>query len=80
MDERKRHIVEDYPAERLPPELRGDIDPSHHARVIVEDTGSRSSAPQRTGGLYRLFGAAAEKNTSVEEAVARIRALRDEWD
>ncbi|MCF1504878.1 hypothetical protein L0F51_14085 [Afifella sp. H1R] len=77
MDERKRHIVEDYPAERLPPELRGDIDPSHHARVIVEDTGSE--VPARSG-WRKHFRAAAHRNTSIEEAVARIRELRDEWE
>jgi len=80
MEGRKRHIVDDYPAERLPPELRGDIDPSHRARVIVEDWGGEPGAPERARGLYRLFGVAADKNTSVEEAVARVRALRDEWD
>ncbi|MYZ50067.1 hypothetical protein [Propylenella binzhouense] len=78
MDESRRHVVEDYPAEKLPEELRGDIDPSHRTRVIVEDVGR-----DRERGLdkyRRLFGRASHMNTSVEEAVARIRALRDEWD
>jgi len=78
MDETKRHVTEDYPAERLPEELRGDIDPSHRARVIVEDI----SAPRRLGSrrYLRHFGAAQHRNTSIEEAVGRIRHLRDEWD
>ena len=76
MDEPKRHIVEDYPAEKLPDELRGDIDPSHRARVIVEDL----STPKNERRYLRHFGAAADRNTSIDEAVQRIRSLRDEWD
>lgn len=77
MDDTKRHIVEDYPAEKLPDELRGDIDPSHRARIIVEDLST-----QTKNGRWHLrhFGAAADRNTSVDEAVQRVRSLRDEWD
>ena len=77
MDDTKRHIVEDYPAEKLPEDLRGDIDPTHRARITVEDV----SVPSKHGaGRYlRHFAAAEHRNTSIEEAVGRVRHLRDEW-
>ena len=75
MDEKKRHVVEDYPAEKLPEELRGDIDPSHRARVTVEDTSPKEREQRRH---LRHFGAARHRNTSIKEAVDRIRRLRDE--
>ena len=73
MDEAKRVVVENYPAGKLPDDVRGDIDPAHRVRVTVEDADA--------GPRYKRFqGAAAHRNTSVEDAVSRIRALRDEWD
>jgi hypothetical protein len=77
MDEPKRHVVDDYPAAKLPEDLRGDIDPAHCARVTIEEV----TTPVRPGdpSPLRYFGAAKHKNTSVEEAVERIRMLRDEW-
>ncbi|WP_206455241.1 hypothetical protein [Aurantimonas marina] len=37
MSELKRIVIEDYPADRLPADVRQDIDPSHRVRVTVED-------------------------------------------
>ena len=77
MDDPKRHVVEDYPVEKLPDELRGTLDPGGSARVIVEDsTTLKRATPDR---FLRHFGSAQHKNTSVQEAVERVRALRDEW-
>ena len=62
-------------------DLRGDIDPTHTVRVVVEDLGlhddTRKAVAER---VLRLAGIAGHKNTSIEAAVARVRALRDEWD
>lgn len=78
MDETKRHVVDNYPAEKLPDELRGGIDPSHRTRIIVEDiSGASPAVPAR---YLRTFGAARDFDTSVDEAVRRIRTLRDEWE
>jgi hypothetical protein len=77
MDDTKRHIVEDYPAERLPDDLRGAIDPTHRARIIVEDISTPAKAAPRR--FLRYFGAAKHRDISIDAAVKRIRTLRDEW-
>jgi len=70
----KRRVVEDYPAARLPGDLLGDINPAHQVRVTIEDRPKGSSR----SSLRSHFGAAKNKDTSIQEAVARVRRLRDE--
>ena len=77
MDERKRHVIEDIPAAELPDRIRGDIDSSHHARVIVEDIGP-ARAVETFEQLRRRI--VPRGTLTIEEAAARIRALRNEWD
>ena len=76
-----RVIHRELTASELPESLRGDIDPTHRVRVVVEDIDpseqDRIAAGER---ILRLAGAAAHRKTSIEEAVARVRAIRDEWD
>jgi hypothetical protein len=73
----RRRVIENFPAERLPRELLGEIDPKHRVRVIIEDQ-VEDALPRPP--FAKFFGAAKERNTSQEEAVDRIRRLRDEWD
>ena len=72
-----RIVKERYPAANLPDDLREGIDPRGTVTVTVV-------TEPREGGQLRakaeLFGIAKERNTSIREAVARIRSLRDEWD
>jgi hypothetical protein len=77
MDEGKRHVIEDIPASELPEKIRGGIDPSHHARVVVEDIGLPRTA-ETFENLHRRIRP--RGNVTPQEAAARIRALRDEWD
>ena len=76
-----RVIHQDLKAADLPAELRGDIDPEHRVRVVVEDLGEwharRAASAAR---ILALAGAATDRNSSIAEAVERIRTLRDEWD
>lgn len=72
----KRRVFENFPAGRLPRELVGSIDPNHRVRVIIEDQ-SEDAPPHRA--FAKFFGAAKERNTSIQDAVERIRKLRDEW-
>ena len=77
--ENKRVVVENYPAEKLPEEIRQNIEPSHKVRVIVEDEPEGHwAALRRRVEEYHRENPGSE--VTVEEAVARIRALRDEWD
>lgn len=74
-------IHEHYPASRLPDELREGIDPSGHVTVTVVEEEPRPSREK----LLQLLDQARQRSGSVgdvstEEAVRRIRDLRDEWD
>ena len=77
MGEHKRIVIEDYPVENLPEELRGGIETGHRVTVTVEESEDRWS------DLFRRIDAYQSANTrhvTSEEAVARVRAIRDEWD
>ena len=75
-------VKEHYPASKLPVELREGIDPNDHVTVtvVVEEGGKRK--PLTRGELRDLIEEAQRdaKDGTIEDAVARVRALRDEWD
>ncbi|WP_427024511.1 hypothetical protein ACP4J4_00670 [Aureimonas ureilytica] len=77
MGEHKRIVIEDYPVENLPEELRGGIETGHRVTVTVEENEDRWSDLFRRIDAYQ---SANTRNVTSEEAVARVRALRDEWD
>jgi hypothetical protein len=69
-------VRENYPASKLPEDLREGIDPSTRVTVtVVEDT-----PPHRPMTLEEIWQSAQPKYHSAEEIVAQIRELRDEWD
>ena len=73
-----RIVKEHYPASKLPDDLREGLDPRDRVTVTVVAEGEgmpKAAKPKRS-----LFGAAKERGTSIEDAVARVRSLRDEWD
>jgi hypothetical protein len=73
-------VKEHYPASQLPEELRGSILPSASVKVTIEEEPGRR--PMTPDELQKSLRDARAKATGVtlEEAVARIRELRDEWD
>jgi hypothetical protein len=89
-----RIIREHYPAANLPEDLREGLDQDATVRVVVEVEADRPSLdPERVAALPHtllgreetraLIGRIRGQNrpfVSAEEAVARIRELRDEWD
>lgn len=77
MGEHKRIVIEDYPVENLPEELRGGIEAGHRVTVTVEESGDRWSDLFRRIEAYQN---AHTRHVTSEEAVARVRALRDDWD
>jgi hypothetical protein len=76
MSEARKFTVDDVAAGELPERLRGAFGPDDLVRVTVEEKPVVSDEPR-----YKKFlGIAASRNTSIDEAVARVRSLRDEWD
>lgn len=73
-------VLEHYPAAKLPEELREGIEPGASVRVTVEEEARRKPLdPEKLLELMRAAQANAP-GTTLDEAVARIRALRDEWE
>ena len=72
--------VEHYPADRLPADLRGKIRPEALVTVTLVDEPVEPAHAETVPKYLRYWGIAAHKNTSIEDAVTRIRKLRDEWD
>jgi hypothetical protein len=74
-----RVVREHYPASRLPEELRGTIASDASVKIIIEEEPSNAPSRER---LMELMNQARRNATGVtlEDAVQRIRELRDEWD
>ena len=71
-----RIIRENYPASKLPEDLREGIDPSKRVTVtVVED-----SPAYQPMTLEEIFALRQPPYRSAEEINAEIRRLRDEWD
>ena len=70
-------IRENYPASKLPEELREGIDPSMCVTVTVVAEDSPAYQPMT---LEEIFAARRPPYRSAEDIVASIRQLRDEWD
>lgn len=74
-------VVEHYPVARLPEELREGLDDVGSVRVTVE---ADIPKPMATGDVIaaarQRLAARRGEGVTIEEAVARIRQLRDEWD
>ena len=69
-------IRDNYPASRLPEDLREGIDPSTRVTVtVVED-----EAHHQPMTLEEIWAARRPPYRSAEEIVGGIRQLRDEWD
>ena len=76
-----RIIHEHYPAAKLPEELRQGINPSGHVTVTVVEEERRPTRDELVQLLEQARARAqAVGDVSSEEAVRRIRDLRDEWD
>lgn len=71
-------VLEHYPASKLPEELRKGFDDRASVRVTVEEERRAFNKAEFLASLQKARKNA--KGVSIEEAVARIRELRDEWD
>jgi hypothetical protein len=81
-------VREHYPVERLPADLRAELPGQSSVTVTLEAETSalrgvgeaRASWNEMLKRIHQLHASGAIKPVTAEEAVARVRALRDEWD
>lgn len=72
--------VEHYPVDRLPAELRRQAEGAKRVTLSIKE--ERETTPAETSDLpkyLRFWAVASHKDTSIAEAVTRVRKLRDEW-
>lgn len=72
-------VLEHYPASKLPDELRGQISRGALVRIVIEEDERK---PMTHDEFIESLAEARKhaKGVTLEEAVARVRELRDEWD
>jgi hypothetical protein len=70
-----RIVREHYPAEKLPPDLREGFAADARVTITIET----EAEPETVMTLEEMFALRRDVFASPEEAVAHIRALRDEW-
>jgi len=69
-------IVRNYPASKLPADLR----PSENLNARVTVTVEEEARPEKVMSLEEIFAARRPPFRSKEEIDAEIRKQRDEWD
>lgn len=77
MNQYRKIIVENFPVERLPEELRRGLEGSHDVTITLEAqvrTTEKGHAP-----LTSFLGKAKGLYETPEAAVAATRTLRNEW-
>lgn len=82
-------VREHYPVEKLPEDLRAEVEGLDTVTVTIDAEPEQQAGESRPGKAswpallerLRALRASGEiEPVTSEEAVARIRALRDEWD
>ena len=73
-----RIVKKHYPASKLPEDLREGIEPGRQVSVTVEEEASPPTREQLKAMIEEAQRYAREG--TIEDAVSRVRALRDEWD
>lgn len=75
-----RIVKEHYPASKLPDELRGKIARESSVRITIEEEAGKPFSAADLARQLREYRKTNPKPVTIEEAVDRIRRLRDEWD
>ena len=73
MNRDARTIVDDCTAADLPENVRNSIAADRRVKVTID----RAPVEPR---ILKFRGIGAHRRTTIEEAVARVRSLRDDWD
>ena len=69
-------VRDNYPASKLPEDLREGIDPASQVTVVV----SQETPPDHIMTIEEIFALRKPPFRSAEEINAEVRQLRDEWD
>jgi hypothetical protein len=77
---KKRLVIEDYPADKLPADMRGDFASDDAVQITIERKGRRNAWDDFLKKVRDYHHDHPGKSVTSDEAVARVRALRDEWD
>ena len=83
MGETKKIVIEHFPVEKLPEELKRGLEDGQLVRVTVESVEGRNDASSAGAGSWPLssfLGIAPGLYASPQDVVAHIRSLRDESD
>ena len=72
-----RTVKQNYPASRLPEDLRGNLDPSSTVTVTIVEEEKR---PENVPTLEEIFARRRPPFRTKEEIDAELRRQRDEWD
>ncbi|MCT8970847.1 hypothetical protein [Microbaculum marinisediminis] len=75
-----RIVKKHYPASKLPEDLREGLETGENVQVTVTIEEEREPLTHEQLEAMLLEARRHAKGVSTEEAVARIRELRDEWD
>jgi hypothetical protein len=72
-----RIIRENYPASKLPEDLRAGVDPSSTVTVTIVEEEKR---PEKVMSLEEIFSLKGFRRRSAKEIDDDMRRQRDEWD
>jgi len=72
-----RIIRENYPASRLPEDLRSGVDPAATVTVTIVEEERR---PEKVMSLDEIFSMRGFRRRTAAEIDADLRRQRDEWD
>lgn len=72
-------VREHYPVSQLPADLRSQFPEGASVTVTIEDEIRNPLSREQLMEMFRKARKTAP-GTTLEEAVARVRALRDEWE
>jgi hypothetical protein len=72
-----RIVLENYPASKLPDDLRAGVDPSSTVTVTIVEQEKR---PEKVMTLEEIFALRSPPFRTAEEIDEDLRRQRDEWD
>ena len=73
-------VREHYPVEQLPEDLRAELGLARTVKLVIETEAADSTdSAARKAAIAELLEHRRQLKPSANDAVQRVRALRDEW-